>query len=183
MKNNKKLILYIGLVLLLIVIVGGATYAYILGRTNEEEVTNNSGMVDVDYTINENITGVQLIPSDSKSGGLHSVATAKLKEGSVNAGFNIYITPSVIEGLDISALKWEVIGTNNNEEVYTNSGNFSGATMGNAIKIVDSYALKSTDTTFDIYIWLDASLITTSIDNKQFKATISADSVQITGNY
>lgn len=183
MKNNKKLILYIVLVLLLIAIVGGTTYAYILGRTNEGGVSNNSGMVDVDYTINENITGVQLIPTDSKSGGLHSTATAKLATDSVNAGFNIYITPSIITGLNISALKWEVTGTNNGSTVYTNSGNFSSATAGTPIKIVNSYALKSTVTTFDIYIWLDASLITTSINDKQFKATISADSVQITGNY
>lgn len=183
MKNNKRVLLYVGLVLLLIAIVGGATYAYILGRTNEENVSNNSGMVGVDYTINENITGVQLIPSDSKSSGLHSVATAKLETNSVSAGFNIYITPNVIEGLNISALKWEVTGTNGGSTVYSNSGNFSGASVGTPIKIVNGYELKSTVTTFDIYIWLDASLISTSIDNKQFKAKISSDTVQITGNY
>lgn len=183
MKNNKRLLLYICFVLLLIIIVGGATYAYILGRTNEENVSNNSGMVGVNYTINENITGAQLVPTDSKTGGLHSVATASSVSDSVNTKLNIYITPNVLEGLNISALKWEVTGTNGGSTVYSNSGNFSGASVGTPIKIVNGYELKSTVTTFDIYIWLDASLINTSIDNKQFKAKISADTVQITGNY
>ena len=37
--------------------------------------------------------------------------------------------------------------------------------------------------TYNIYIWLDASLIDTSLDNSRFAAKISADTVQITGNY
>lgn len=183
MNNKKKLMLYIGLVLLLIGVVSGFTYAYILSRTNEEEVSNNSGIVDVDYTISENITGTDLVPSIDKSSGLHSIATAKLKAGSVNASFNIYITPSVIDGLNIGALKWEVKGTNGGEEVYSNNGDFSAATADTPITIVDGYALLSTDTTFDIYIWLDASLINSAIENKNLKVTISADTVNVTGNY
>ena len=109
-----------------------------------------------------------MIPSSTATEGLTSVAVARLDTGSVPAAFNIYITPTSIDGLNISALKWEVTGTNNGEIVYTNNGDFSTAVKDTAITIVDKYELKSTDTTFNIYIWLDASLINTSINNVNF---------------
>ena len=171
MDKKKKIGLYIVFVLLLCIVVGAASYAYIVARTNEGNVDNNSGKVDVDYTITENITGIQLMPSEDKSGGLHSVATAKINSGSVPSAFNIYITPTSITGLNISALKWEVVGT------------FSTAVKDTPITIVDKYELKSTNTTFDIYIWLDANLINTALNDNRFTAKISADTVQITGSY
>ena len=39
------------------------------------------------------------------------------------------------------------------------------------------------NTTFDIYIWLDANLINTALNDNRFTAKISADTVQITGSY
>ena len=183
MNKNKKVMLSIIFVLLIIVVISSVTYAFILGRTNEENINNNSGKVNVVYDITENITGVQLIPSSTATEGLTSVAVARLDTDSVPAAFNIYITPTSIDGLNISALKWEVTGTNNGEIVYTNNGDFSTAVKDTAITIVDKYELKNTDTTFNIYIWLDASLINNSIDNVNFTANITADTVQITGNY
>lgn len=183
MDKKKKIGLYIVFVLLLCVVVGAASYAYIVARTSEENIVNNSGKVDVDYTITENITGMQLIPSSDRTDGLHSVAIAKINTGSVPSAFNIYITPTSIEGLNISALKWEVVGTYNDTIVYSKNGDFSTAVKDVPITIVDKYELKSTNTTFDIYIWLDASLINTALDNNRFTAKISADTVQITGSY
>lgn len=181
--RRKKIGLYIVFVLLLCIVVGAASYAYIVARTSEGNVDNNSGKVDVDYTITENITGIQLMPSEDKSGGLHSVATAKINSGSVPSAFNIYITPTSITGLNIAALKWEVVGTYNGTTVYSKNGNFSTAVKDTPITIVDKYELKSTNTTFDIYIWLDANLINTALNDNRFTAKISADTVQITGSY
>ena len=113
MNKNKKVMLSIIFVLLIIVVISSVTYAFILGRTNEENINNNSGKVNVVYDITENITGVQLIPSSTATEGLASVAVARLDTNSVPAAFNIYITPTSIDGLNISALKWEVTGTNN----------------------------------------------------------------------
>lgn len=101
--------LYIVFVLLLCIVVGAASYAYIVARTNEGNVNNNSGKMDVDYTITENITGIQLMPSEDKSGGLHSVATAKINSGSLPSAFNIYITPTSIAGLNIAALNGKLL--------------------------------------------------------------------------
>ena len=52
-------------------------------------------------------------------------------------------------------MKWEVVGTYNGTTVYSNNGNFSTAVKDTPITIVDKYGLKSTNTTFDI--WLDKS--------------------------
>lgn len=183
MDKKKKILLYIVLVVLFSVIVASASYAYIVSKTNEENVNNDSGKVDVVYNITENITGVELMPSENASGGLNSIAVARLNTNSVPAAFNIYITPTSIVGLNIAALKWEVVGTNNGTTVYSNNGNFSTATKDTPITIVNGYELKSTDTTFNIYIWLDANLINTALDNNRFTAKISADTVPITGNY
>ncbi len=181
--KKKKIILSIAFVLLLVIIVFGCTYAFFVNRTGERSITNTSGKTDIVYSITENITGVHLTPSDAASGGLNSVAVARLNTNSVPTAFNIYITPTSIDGLNVAALKWEVIGTNNDEVVYSNNGDFSTASNDTPITIVNKYELKSTDTTFNIYIWLDASLIDTSLDNSRFAAKISADTVQITGNY
>ena len=124
-----------------------------------------------------------MIPTSTATEGLTSVAVARLDTDSVPAAFNIYITPTSIDGLNISALKWEVTGTNSGEVVYTNNGDFSTAVKDTAITIVDKYELKNTDTTFNIYIWLDANLINTALNDNRFTAKISADTVQITGSY
>ena len=184
MNKNKKVMLSIIFVLLIIVVISSVTYAFILGRTNEENINNNSGKVDVVYDITENITGVQLIPSSTATEGINSVAVARLNTNSVPAAFNIYITPSVIDGLNSNALKYEVYIHNGDLTTGTN-GNFSTATKDKPLTIVENYDLTSTTdyVTFDIFIWLDNSLITNDMIGKTFKATISADSTAITGEF
>ena len=51
MNKNKKVMLSIIFVLLIIVVISSVTYAFILGRTNEENINNNSGKVNVIYDI------------------------------------------------------------------------------------------------------------------------------------
>lgn len=168
---------------LLIGVVFGATYAYIVARTNEVTANTGTGKLDVVYNVDSGTTG-ELIPSTSREDGLKSVATAKINTGSVPAAFNIYITPTVIEGLAVAGLKWEVEGyvSGNSAPVYSNNGNFDGATANKAIKIVDGYNLTTSETTFNIYIWVDNSLMNSSMAGKKFTAKISADSVPVTGN-
>ncbi len=182
MSNKKYTFMLILAVVLGSILVAGGTYAFLVASTSAKETAANSGKLDVDYTITDNITG-SLLPSTVRDKGLKTIATAKLGEGSVPASFNIYVTPTVIDGLDVAALKWEVEGTSGGKKVYTNNGTFEGATKGEKIKIVNSYVLTSTDTTFDIYIWLDGSLVTDELLGLRFAASFSADSVPITGAF
>lgn len=188
MNRKKKIIISIISVLLLIVVVGAATYAYIVAITNEEDVNTGSGMLDINYSEPGDITGT-LAPSPDRSGGLSTCATASLKDGSVDAILNMYITPTALTNLNIEALKWEAEGIRNGEVICSGSGNFSTAVVDEPIKLfsndvtddIDDCMLSTDETIFNIYIWLDADLINTSLGGVSFGATIGADSVDITG--
>lgn len=188
MDRKKKVIISIISVILIIVVVAAATYAYIVAITNEEEATTGSGLLDINYTEPADITGV-LSPSTDRSGGLFTSAKASLKTSSVVAILNMYITPTALDNLNIPALKWEAEGVRNGEVICSGSGDFSAATVGEPINLfennitdnIDDCVLSTADTTFNIYIWLDADLINTALGGIRFGATIGADSVDITG--
>ena len=178
------------LVILFIVIVGSATYAYLAAITNEGTIGTGSGMLDINYTEPGDITG-SFVPSVDRSGGLSTTARASLKTGSVDAIFNMYITPTALTNLNIPALKWEAEGVRDGNVICSGSGDFSTATVGEPIKLfanditdnIDDCVLSTDETTFNIYIWLDAGLITTSLGGISFGATLGADSVEVTGKF
>lgn len=181
MRNKSKAIGTVLGVLLFIILVAGFTYAYLILRT-EKDLTTGSGKFSIDYSIVQNITATDLSPSTTKSGGLVGKVQAKLSSNSVAGKFNIYITPTTIEGLNTNgALKYEVY-VNSSTTAYK-TGSFEGITANTKLKVVDGYSLTSTSsyTTFTIYIWLDNSLVTNEMFGKIFNATISADSTAITG--
>ena len=182
--NNKRksIIVSIVSVIVLILLVSGASYAYIVASTNEVNVDTGSGNLDINYVKPSDITG-KLSASSDRSLGLKAISSASLKTGSVDALFNIYITPTALTNLNIPALKWEAEGVRDGTVVCSDSGDFSSATVGTKIKVIDSCMLSTTVTTFNVYIWLDASLITTSISDASFGAKISVDSVPITGEF
>lgn len=183
MNKRRSIIISVTIVLLIILLVSSTTYAYMSARTNESSVDTGSGMLDINYTITpENITG-KLISSLNRDEGLKAVSTVSLKTGSEAALFNMYIKPTALTNLNIPAFKWEVEGIVGEEIVYTNMGDFSTAEEGTSITIVDGYALTTTTTTFNIYIWLDTGLLNSVIEGANFGAKITADSVPITGDF
>lgn len=182
MSKKKSVIVSIVIVLLIVVVVSAITYAYYIAVTNEESVDTGSGKLDINYVKPGDLTGTLLL-STSRDGGLKTTATASLNDGSVDALFNMYITPTVLTNLDIPALKWEVEGVRDGEIVCSDNGDFEGAEVNTKIKILDSCLLSTTETTFTVYIWLDASLVTTTVGGASFDAKIGADSVPITGGF
>lgn len=186
MNKKKKMIFSILIVLAIIVLTVGVAYAYFRFVTNSGNVATTNGKLDIDYNIsNANLTGT-LIPSSTRSGGVMESATAKLNAGSVNAGINFYITPTAISGIPLGALSWEVdvIDTSSNTLNHY-SGDFSTATLNTPYKIVNAYNLTSNLLTFNIYIWLDGSKINNENfdSNNSFTATITADSIHVTGEF
>lgn len=188
MNKKKKLIISIVIILLLIVVIASSTYAFVLARTNEGSVSTGSGMLGINYVTPDDIGGT-LIPSSSRDGGLFTSTTASLKTGSQVALFNMYITPTTLTKLNIKALKWEAEGLRDTNDdgvldvVCTGNGDFSEAVVGTPIKMINGCQLDYVDTTFNIYIWLDASILDTALDGGAFRAKIGADSVDITGTY
>ena len=176
MKNEAKIIGTILGIVLFIVLVAGATYAYLLLKS-ETDLTTGTGKISIDYKIVQNITATNLSPSTNKSGGLIGKVQAKLSDNSLAGNFNIYITPKTIDGLNTNeALKYEVYVDNSTTAYKT--GSFKNITANTKVKVVDAYSLSSTSsyTTFTIYIWLDNNLVTNEMFGKTFNATISADS-------
>ena len=91
MKDKKKLMISITVILIIVVLVCGATVAFLYSRTNEGDAGVDTGKLDISYSITpKSITG-NLLPTASKSDGLVATAVAKLNAGSVSGAFNIYI--------------------------------------------------------------------------------------------
>ena len=128
--------------------------------------------VDI-YTISNEFVDGMLSPSTNRSNSLMESVTAKLKDGSVPAKLNIYITPIIIAGIPEEALMWEVDVLNSSDYLLDHYvGNFANSQLNNVLK-------------FNIYIWLDGEKISNenfNIDN-EFFVTISADSENITGEF
>lgn len=168
-------------VVLFICLVAGFTYAYLQAR-NEKTITTRSGKLSIDYVIDTNISAEKLSPSTDKGGGLHGIVKAKLSTDSVPGIFNLYVTPSTISsGLTSDeVLKYEVyIGSTKIKE-----GNFMNRTANEPINIASQKLTSSTSyTVFDIYIWLDNSLVSSNTINTRFDAVITADSTNITGEF
>lgn len=182
MNRKKKLIISIISVIMITIVVFAATYAYYMAVTNEGTIdTTGSGELSINYQKPNDLTG-NLTMSSSRENGLKAVATASLNEGSVDGLFNMHITPKAPFNLNIPALKWEVEGVRDGEIVCTGSGDFSSAVVDEKLTILNGCKLSTEITTFTVYIWLDASLITTSVGGAQFDAKIGADSVPITGD-
>lgn len=184
MDNKKKIIITSLIVSIVVLIVAGFSYAFIVAMTNEGDVGTGSGLLDINYiapdtTVFDNSI---IVPSSNRNFGLNTSASASLKDGSLNTLFNMYINPKSLTNLDIPALKWEVEGVMNGQIVYTNSGNFDKKVVDTKFAIVDGYNLSTDITTFNIYIWLDESLVTSQIESASFSIGISADTIQLTGD-
>lgn len=180
MNKKSKIIFVLGVILLIVFGVGIGTFAYFIVNSNVDNSINGStSNIDIEYTTSGDVSGV-LIPTTNKEKGIITTVTARLKDDSIDTKFNMYITPTVIGDLATNALKWEVIGSIDNEVVYTNNGNFENAVENNKIIIVDEYDITKLNTNFKVYIWLDGTLINQVPTNNSFAAVISADSSPIT---
>lgn len=184
-KNRKKIVILLGCLVLILLTVG-VTYAYFTFVTNNGTIDNSSGKLDIDYTISNEFVDGMLSPSTNRSNSLMESVTAKLKDGSVPAKLNIYITPIIIAGIPKEALMWEVDVLNSSDYLLDHYvGNFANSQLDNPLKIINAYSLTNNVLKFNIYIWLDGEKISNenfNIDN-EFVVTISADSENITGEF
>lgn len=184
MNKNKRIITSIAIVILIIIIGVGATYAFFIASTNSGNATTNTGELDIIYDPFDPLTG-NLMSSPNRSTGLSASATASLATGSVDALFSMSIIPTLIsDELKTNALVWEVEGVRNGSIVCSGRGNFSSAVVGVPIEVfANGCDLDTEVTTFTVYIWLNENLISSSINDASFNATINVNSVPITGEY
>ena len=187
----KKELLYSILgVVLGTILIASVTYAYFSAATssNSNAVSEQAYKFDVIYSGGQTIQG-SLTPTVNKTGGYTSTVTIRMGTGSVLPTASIYV-----DILDISnnlleddspwqkALKWEVEGISNNEQLYTASGDFqkcgvsrnSTCVTNDKLYIVSDYQLSYTDTVFTVYIWLDAALVDSGVNGTHINGQISS---------
>lgn len=186
MKEKKKINISVLLMLLAIIIVIGISYAAFVFITNSGIIEANSGKLDIAYNIENSSVNGTLIPSSTRNGGISTSVTAKLNSGSIPGNINLYITPTALTGMPFSALMWEVDVVDTSDNLLTHyEGDFTGSIINTPVKITDAYGLTSNLLTFKIYIWLNGERINNENynSNNGFTATISADSIAITGEF
>ena len=108
----------------------------------------------------------------------------RVADDSVDAIGNIYINiEQMTANLSIEGFIWEVYGYKNGQLVYSNSGNFRGynSTTNNKVDIVQNYTITKTNTSFDIYLWIDGEQIDNNILGANFFGYIGANTEQFTG--
>lgn len=139
----------------------GSTFAYWTSRSNNVNVDATLGNINncVRYTKGTNLTSSNFMPSTSYTGGASTAITFyRYASGSnsCNISSNIYGTISV---------KIKSIGTNLKSEsgfkyalvsggTVISQGNFSGKGVGTHT-IKSGITLSTTSTTYTFYVWLD----------------------------
>lgn len=181
MNKKNTIILIIGLIVSIPIIVG-STYAYYLStiKTDNTSLKTDANNFEVIYSGGEEITG-PINLSKSREQGLNTSVKIKMAEGSALAKANIYINvEKITSNLAIDGFIWEVVGTKNDKEVYTNTGTFKGVTSNTSVPIVSNYPLSYEDTIFTVYFWINGEMVDNSVLNSEFIGTIGASSEKYT---
>ena len=187
MKN--KVWYIIVFVILLILVIGGATYAFFLGSIKgTNNVNTNSKKFEILFTGDESLAG-NLYMTSSKTDDYKRTVKVKTGQGSVQAKLNLYINiEEISENLAVQGFVWEVYGYQNGTQVFSNSGTFAGKSADTGNNIIDltdftthPYTITEDETTFDVYLWLDGSKVDGDILGTTFRGNIGARSENFTG--
>ncbi len=177
---KKRNIMIITGILFTIFLVAGATFAFFTAyKDSGNKINTNTSNFGVVFEPGNPIDGnMELSSSKDDSGVLKTEVNIKMKSGSPLANATIFFTiEEMTANLSIDGFIWEVVGTRNNVETYSNKGTFKGynSTTNRTINVVENYPLTEENTTFTIYFWLNGDLIQdTSILNSTFSGYIGA---------
>lgn len=182
---KKQLIYTILAVVALGILLVGGTYAFFMFTVGgNTPINTDSKNFEVSYVGGGSSFEGELELVNDKDDGYKKTLTIKTLNSSVDVDLNLFLTiDSITSNLAISAFKWEVYGyDSSNQEVYSNTGTFNGATTGGVINLVNyDYTLTSDETTFDVYLWLDINLADNNALGGSFSGHIDARTEQFTG--
>lgn len=179
----KKLLIYVSIILLIVFITVGGTYAYFVSTIssgNKNALVTNSSKLEVLYTGDTAITGVLNLVS-SKEQGKKATVKIQLSDVSVDAKADIYIQVNEIgEDIASDALNWELYRTFNNVESFVDRGTFDGVTDGDKIYVDRDYRLSTNLTSYTVYIWLDGNKIGNEAIGESLEGFIGAEAEHVT---
>ncbi len=169
---NKKALL-IGMILIIISLALGITYAYLIVNRDTSLQGGSTGNFNIDYT-NGGVLSGSLYPRSEKSNDIYGNVKLSLKEGSIGANCNIYIQIDTIdEPLASKALVWELY--KNNE--YVTTGTFEGYSNNSKLYVLKNYALTTDVDSFDVYIWLNGSEMSNNALNSKITGKLRVDAI------
>ena len=181
---KKQIIYTICAILLLAITITGSTYAFFSATAGENSnVDTQSRKFEIIYTGGTEINGPISLSTD-RTGGVNTTVHIKVGQGSAEA--LSYLDLNILEmteNLSVSNVKWEVSGVKNGNQVYTNSGTFSGYndTNNNVINLVHDYKLSEEQTDFTVYVWIDGPNTGNEIIGASLTSYISARTERFTG--
>lgn len=160
MKIGKYLLIIVAVIFLTV----GGTYAYWTGRSNNVNINTSLGNINncVRYTKGTDLTSANFMPSTSYTGGASTTITFyRYASGSNSCNINSTIYGTI-------SIKINSIGTNLSSEAGFKYALVSGSTvlaqgtfsgMGTGTHVLKSnIALSTTSTTYTLYVWLDKSM-------------------------
>lgn len=159
-----KTVNYLLIIVAIICLTIGGTFAYWSGRSNNVNINASLGNINncVRYTKGTNLTSSNFMPSTSYTGGASTTITFyRYASGSNSCNINSTIYGTI-------SIKINSIGTNLKSEAgfkyalvsgstVLAQGTFSGKSAG-TYAIKSNIALSTTSTTYTLYVWLDKSM-------------------------
>lgn len=188
----KKIVIYTLIILLIIAITVGATYAFFSAQTNTDDMDSGTTEIEIIYNGGKKIEGnMDLVTS--KEGGYNTTVNIRETEESVHATANLFINvDQITSSIATEGLIWEVYKTFNGTTSFVNSGTFVecgalGATKskckaGDKLYMVTDYELSTESTAFTIYIWLNGDKVGNEVLGATFSGTIATETNKITGD-
>lgn len=181
--SKRKLIGTIIGVVAFAALIAGATYAWLsnnLGVNNGVYNVASKNFV-INFTKGTDISnGVPILATATAGTAKNLNVKAGLATGSTPGTITIYLNISSIDtNLKNNSIKYSYCkGTCQNTD-FADHTNSIGSSSGNKIAIVTNDPITSTtQTTYNIYFWLDGSLIGDSQLGKSFSGFISAEAQQ-----
>lgn len=183
-------------VVALIVVVAGSTAAWFTWQSTETQKTavnfTVSGLTDDTITTNVAAEGTltgTLTPVANKTNGVIKTFTVTKDAAFANdvyLSFTLALT-TFPSGLSHQSLRWEFVSVGaNSTETTLGSGNFSGKSQGDNIKLLTSPATRHTLATgtnsYKLYIWIDGTQSNpAAMQNQTYSFTLTIDGTDQAG--
>lgn len=178
-KFSKSLAFMTISVIILIVAVVGATYAYYQKVLFNDLTISNTVTKGLDYYINytkgTSVSDGTLMPSSTYSGGLNASVSLYKKDNTYNIYGQIYLDVSQIGNnlKNNAAFKYAVVDESDN---VISQNTLSGTNSNSSVLVAKNISMVTTSKTYYVYVWLDENTLTNyNIEDEAFAATIRCE--------
>lgn len=179
LKKNKLLI--IPIILLVLIIILGVTYAWLIQVVNSTKVNRIKATSGLNLVLDDRTSnGIELIyaiPQSNEQGLENEAYTFKvINNGNINARYKLYLEDEEIEGEKLSndKIKYSLVRNNNDE----NPRLLSTTIINDRREIEDTVINGGKTNNYTLRLWIDSEASQSEIANKVFKTRIKLEAEQ-----